>query len=128
MVYQALDQFSDLTWKFKEQFRLYASKAKDIMSLSSLEQNSGESIKSFLNRFNIALAEVDNAEPRMVLTYLMRAIDKTSEFGKWLKMKEQNSLEKFYKKADEFIRLENLPAPMKVVATRVENNIAASVK
>ena len=64
----------------------------------------------------------------MILTYLMRAIDKSSEFGKWLKMKEPNSLEKFYKKADEFIRLENLPAPMKVVTTKVENNIAASVK
>ena len=53
-----------------------------------------------MNRFNIALAEVDNAEPRMVLTYLMRAIDKSSEFGKWLKMEEPNSLDKFYKKAD----------------------------
>ena len=46
---RSIDQFSDLTKKFKEQFRLYASKAKDIMSLSSLEQNPGESIKSFLN-------------------------------------------------------------------------------
>ena len=95
---RSIDQFSDLTRKFKEQFRLYASKAKDIMSLSCLEQNPGETIRSFLNRFNIALAEVDNAEPRMILTYLMKGIDKSSEFGKWLNMKEPNSLEKFYKK------------------------------
>lgn len=79
---RSVDQFSDLTRKFKDQFRLYASKAKDIMSLSNLEQNPGESIRSFLNRFNIALTEVDNAEPRMILTYLMRAIDKSSECGK----------------------------------------------
>ena len=61
----------------------------------------------------------------MILTYLMRAIDKTSEFGKWLKMKEPNSLEKFYKKADEFMRLENLPAPAKVVVAEIENNHVA---
>ena len=125
---RSVDQFSDLTRKFKEQFRLYDSKAKDIMSLSSLEQNPGESIRSFLNRFNIALAEVDNAELRMVLTYLTRAIYKSSEFGKWLKMKEPNSLEKFYKKADEFMRLESLPVPAKVVLTEVENNTAAPTK
>ena len=98
------------------------------MSLSCLEQNPGESIRSFLNRFNIALAEVDNAEPRMVLTYLMRAIDKSSEFGKWLKMKEPNSLEKFYKKADEFMRLESLQAPVKVALTEVKDNTAAPTK
>ena len=46
---RSVDQFSDLTRKFKDQFRLYASKAKDIMSLSSLEQAPRESIKSFLN-------------------------------------------------------------------------------
>ena len=125
---RSIDQFSDLTRKFKEQFRLYASKAKDIMSLSSLEQNPGESIRSFLNRFNIALAEVDNAEPCMVLTYLMRAIDKSSEFGKWLKMKEPNSLDKFYKKANEFMRLESLQAPAKVVSGQAGNNGAASNK
>ena len=71
---RSVDQFSDLTRKFKDQFRLYASKAKDIMSLSSLEQSPGESIKSFLNRLNIALAEVDNAEPRMILTYMMELL------------------------------------------------------
>ena len=125
---RSVDQFSDLTRKFKDQFRLYASKAKDIMSLSSLEQNPGESIKSFLNRFNIALAEVDNAEPRMILTYLMRAIDKSSEFGKWLKMKESNSLEKFYKKADEFMRLESLSVPAIEDVAEVKNNNVASNK
>ena len=123
-----MDQFSDLTQKFKDQFRLYASKAKDIMSLSSLEQSPGESIKSFLNRFNIALAEVDNAEPRMILTYLMQAIDKSSEVGKWLKMKEPNSLEKFYKKADEFMRLESRLVPEKVDVAEVKNNNVATNK
>ena len=98
------------------------------MSLSSFEQNPGESIRSFLNRFNIALAEVDNAKPQMVLTYLMRAIDKSSEFGKWLKMKEPNSLEKFYKKADEFMRLESLQAPVKVALTKVKDNTTAPTK
>ena len=91
------------------------------MSLSSLEQNPGESTRSFLNRFNIALAEVENAEPRMVLTYLMRAIDKSSEFGKWLKMKEPNSLEKFYKKADEFMRLESFPATSRAIEAEILN-------
>ena len=58
----------------------------------------------------------------------MRAIDKSSEFGKWLKMKEPNSLEKFYKKADEFMRLESLHAPAKVALTEVKNNTAAPTK
>ena len=43
-------------------------------------------------------------------------------------MKELNSLEKFYKKADEFMRLESLQAPAKVVSTEVGNNNAAPNK
>ena len=40
-------------------------------------------------------------------------------------MKEPNSLEKFYKKADEFIRLESRPVPVKAVLEKAEDNIAA---
>ena len=58
----------------------------------------------------------------------MRAIDKSSEFGKWLKMKEPDSLEKFYKKADEFMCLESLRAPVKVALTEVTDNTAAPIK
>ena len=58
----------------------------------------------------------------MILTYLMKGIDKSSEFGKWLNMKEPNSLEKFYKKADEFIRLESRPVPVKAVLEKAEDN------
>ena len=52
----------------------------------------------------------------------MKGIEKSSEFGKWLNMKEPNSLEKFYKKADEFIRLEIRPVPVKAVLEKAEDN------
>ena len=64
----------------------------------------------------------------MILTYLMKGIDKSSEFGKWLNMKEPNSLEKFYKKADEFIRLESRPVPVKAVLEKAEDNTVAPRK
>ena len=113
----SIDQFSDLTRKFQNQFRLHASKPKDIMSLFCLEQNPGEPLKAFLNRFNNALAEVENPEPQSILGHLMRAIDKSTKFGEWLKMKEPNTLEKLYKKADEFIRLESAPQATQAAAT-----------
>ena len=78
---RSVDQFSDLTQRFKNQFRLYATKAKDIMSLAALEQARGEPLKDFLNRFNTALAEVGNPEPRTILSNLMRSIDKNTKFG-----------------------------------------------
>jgi hypothetical protein len=62
------------------------------------------------------------------LTYLMRAIDKSSEFGKWLKMKEPNSLEKFYKKADEFMRLESFPATSRAIEAKILNVSVTSDK
>ena len=87
---RSVDQFSDLTKRFKDQFRLYVTMAKDIMSLTALEQSPGEPLKAFLNRFNTALVEVGNPEPLMILSHLVRAIDRTTKFGKWLKMKEPN--------------------------------------
>jgi len=113
----SVDQFFDLTKRFKDQFRLYATKAKDIMSLTALEQNPGEPIRAFLNRFNTALAEVGNPEPQTTLSHFMRAIDKSTEFGRWLKIKESSTLEKFYKKADEFIRLDAASMTTKAVMT-----------
>ena len=103
----SIDEFYDLAKKFKEQFRLQAKKAKDIMSLSGLDQRPGEPLKAFLTRFNAAVAEVDNPEPKMILMALVRAIDEKSEFGKWIKMKKSSlTFEKFHKKAEEFISLE----------------------
>ena len=43
-------------------------------------------------------------------------------------MKEPNSLDKFYKKADEFIRLESLSTTSKVVAAQANNNNVPSNK
>ena len=51
----------------------------------------------------------------MILVSLIGAIDENSKFGKWIKMKEPSTLEKFYKKAEEYMRLDNNPAPLWII-------------
>ena len=77
---------------------MYATKAKDVITLSVMKYNPGETVKAFLSQFNVALSRLRNAEPRIILMSLIGAIDEKSEFGKWIKMKEPYTLEKFYKK------------------------------
>lgn len=90
------------------------------MSLSGMVHKSGEPLKSFVNLFNTAEIEVGNSESRMVLMALVWAINKETKFGKWVKMKEPNTIEKFYKKADEFLKWEE--------ASVIDGNVVDTVK
>ena len=92
--------------KFIEQFRIHATRPKDVMSLSSVIQAPGESLKAYLPRFHVAATEVRNPNDHAILMAVMRGVDPDSEFGDWLVGKPLATLERFYSKAHQFIRRE----------------------
>ena len=46
---------------------------------------------------------------------LLSAIDERSEFGRWIKMKEPTTLDRFYKKAEEYMRVDDNPIPLQII-------------
>ena len=115
--------------KFVEQFRIHATRLKDVMSLSSVIHVPGESLKAYLQRFHIAAIEVSNPNDHTILIAVMRGVDPDSEFGDWLAGKPPTSLERFYSEAHQVIRREEArwtrrdkaPGPVQEI---VESNIA----
>ena len=76
------------------------------MSLSSMIQAAGESLKEYLQRFHVAATEVSNPNDHAILMAVMRGVDPNSEFGDWLVGKPPPTLERFYSKAHQFMRRE----------------------
>ena len=103
---RSVSNFEELAKKFIEQFRIHTTRPKDVMSLSSVIQNPGESLKEYLQRFHVAATEVSNPNDHAILMAVMRGVDPDSEFGDWLAGKPPATLERFYSKAHQFIRRE----------------------
>ena len=57
---------------------------KNALTLSNLYKGPAESLKSYLSQFNIALAEVEDPDPRTILFQLAKDVLLTSEFGVWI--------------------------------------------
>lgn len=96
-----ISTFDQLATRILDQFRLHTAQPKDVMSLSELFQECKESLKYFMNRFNIALTEVSNPNKVMVFMALVRAIYPKTEFGKWIKMKQHTKRKDFNRKASQ---------------------------
>ena len=64
----SIGTWTDLTERFMRQFRVHISRPKNVMSLATLKQKAGESLRNFLTRFNAAAASVDRPDPSMVMT------------------------------------------------------------
>ena len=114
---------------FIEQFRTHTTRPRDVMSLSSVIQAPGESLKAYLQRFQVAAIEVSNPNNHAILMAVMRGVDPDSEFRDWLAGKPPATLERVYSKAHQFIRREEArwsrqdKAPGPVQET-VKSNIA----
>src|SRR5574338_369091 len=81
---RSISKFDDLAMRFVEQFRIHATRPKDVMSLSSVIQALGESLKDYLQRFHVAATEVSNSNDHAILMAVMRGVDPEFEFGDWL--------------------------------------------
>ena len=103
---RCISNFEELATKFVEQFRIHTTRPKDVMSLSSITQAPGESLKEYLQRFHVAATEVSNPNDHTILMAVMRGVDPESAFGEWLAGKPPATLERFYSKAHQFMRRE----------------------
>ena len=55
--------WSELVDCFMRQLRVHVTRPKSVMTLASIKQRVGESIKDFLLRFNVTMTSVDRPDP-----------------------------------------------------------------
>lgn len=78
------------------------------MSLSNLFQGPGESLSDLLQRFNTAPTEASNPQDNIILMALIRGIHPYTDFGEWLSRKPPTTLYRFYNKAVQYLRTEEV--------------------
>ena len=88
------------------QFRLHARKSKSVIELSWIKHAPGESLKSYLDRFNLAVTEVSDPHEPFILMALIEGVDPDTEFGDYLARKPPPTKELFYEKANIHLRRE----------------------
>ena len=75
---RSISNFKELSERFMNQFRLHARKSKNVIELSRIKQAPGESLKSYLYRFNLAVTEVSDPHEPTILMALMEGVDPDS--------------------------------------------------
>ena len=95
----SISTWTELIERFMRQFRVHISRPKNVMSLATLKQRTGESLRSFLTRFNVAVASVDRLDPSMVLMAAVSGIADGMEFKDSLARDPPMDLGEFYQEA-----------------------------
>lgn len=103
-----ISRFVELATRLMEQFRIHATRLKNVMSLSSVIQAPGESLKDYLQRFHVAATVVSNPNDHAILMAVVRGVGLESEFGDWLARKPSTTLECFYSTTNLFMRKEEV--------------------
>src|SRR5574338_367720 len=103
----SIGTWTDLIEKFMRQFRVHISRPKNVMSLATLKQKAGESLRNFLTRFNAAAASVDRPDPSMIMMAAVSGIADGTEFKNSLTKDPPMDLGEFYHEAEKFLRLED---------------------
>ena len=85
------------------------------MSLTTIKKRPRETLRSFLERFNVAAASVDRPEPSMVLMAAVSGVLDNSEFKKSLYRDPPRNLGEFYLEADRFLREEDATSEKKTL-------------
>lgn len=68
---------------------------KNAMSLSGLFYGPNESLKTFMNRFNIVVTRMSNPNEDTMFAALVRAIHSDVDFERWIKMKQPAIIKEF---------------------------------
>ena len=106
----SIGTWADLTERFMRQFRVHIARPKNVMTLATLKQKTGETLRSFLTRFNAAAASVDRPDPSMVMMAAVSGIVDSTEFKNSLTKDPPMNLGEFYHEAEKFLRLEDASA------------------
>lgn len=85
LVPRSISSLEQLTKKFMDCFQVCTVHSNDVMSLSNVDQRSGEILKGFFKRFNAAVIGMSNPREEIVLMTLMNKVHPKSNFDKWHK-------------------------------------------
>ena len=106
----SIGTWTELIERFMRQFRVHIVRPKNVMTLTSMKQWKGESLRDFLTRFNAAVASVDRPDPSMVLMAAVSEIADNSDFKISLERDPPRDLGEFYHEAERFLRQEDAQA------------------
>ena len=106
----SIGTWNDLIERFMRQFRVHITRPKNVMTLATLKQKTGETLRSYLTRFNVAAASVDRPDPSMVMIEAVSGIADGTEFKNSLTKDPPVDLGEFYHEAEKFLRLEDTNA------------------
>ena len=123
----SISSFRELSEKFVNQFRLHAQRSKIVIELSLIKQRPDESLRSYLDHFNLAVTEVKDPHEQTVLMALIDGVDKDTEFGRYLAGKPPPTREIFYEKPNVRLHWEEIYANQKRKATDkedIQSNVA----
>ena len=81
---RSISSFRELSERFVEQFRIYAQNTKSAIDLFLVKQRPGESLRVYLDRFNLAATEVKDPHEPTFVAALIDGVDKDTEFGRYL--------------------------------------------
>jgi len=102
--------WTELVDRFMKQFRIHIARPKSVMTLTTMKQRTGESLRNFLTRFNAAVASVDRPDPSMVLIAAVSGIATNTNFKITLDRDPPRDLGEFYHEAERFLRQEDAKA------------------
>jgi len=102
----SVDQFKELSKIFLTEFLAFWTKKKPSWYLLSLPQQSNESLKEFMGRFNREKATVEDPTDDMIFAAIYQGISPEEPLMKKLVRKQLNTLQGLMDKVEEFINLE----------------------
>ena len=124
---RSISSFRELSERFVEQFCIYAQRTKSVIDLFLVKQRPGESLRVYLDRFNLAATEVKDPHEPTVVAALIDGVDKDTEFGRYLAGKPPHTRELFCEKANVHLRREEVYANRKAKTANkeeIQSNVA----
>ncbi|XP_060958922.1 uncharacterized protein LOC133030310 [Cannabis sativa] len=113
----SITSWDKLSSDFKKEFRAARSRKPECSSLANVKQQPGESLKAYINRFNIEAAKVKNVDDSGRLMALGAGITHGSLLWDSLQGRGAPTIDEFMKRAQKYINIEearlanNLPLP-----------------
>ncbi|XP_061346999.1 uncharacterized protein LOC133292587 [Gastrolobium bilobum] len=101
----SIASWDDLASKFQSHFVTSRHVPKSVHSLEKIRQQSGESLRSFLDRFDKEALQVQGLDPKVQVHILLSGL-RQGEFASELARHEITDLEEVREKAQEFMRIE----------------------
>jgi len=102
-----IDSFTTLTTAFTTQFDTSHRHDLTMISLLNLEQEEGEPLRTFIDRFGAIAMKIKDLTPNLILTYMMTSL-RPGPFADELAMRSSSGMQELKKRAVMFIRVEDM--------------------